>query len=518
MGIFESPLSLSKWYAATAVVIALAASPLVSGTRPLLAQVPSPPVNVTVGELAVWLLQPSAIVLQVGETQQFTAFVPNEFRTMVRWWASVGTVSADGLYTAPSTPGTYVVTAEAPGGRLVANAVVDVVARYGTTTVAADRFVDSVGVNIHLHYDRTLYRDNFDLVKTRLLELGVRHVRDGMINTSWRGYYERHEALGEAGIKGVFIVDPSIPTAVIQNYPSLVPSSFEAYEAPNEFDSSSRPNWAGLVRDTLTRLQTMKTIPALAKFPIYGPSLTRESSYATLGDVSRTIDRANLHDYFAGRHPGTGGWGNNGYGSIPWNLNLLRRYSGGKPIVATETGYLSGTSGVDVIPDAVAGKYMPRVLLEHFRAGISRTYLYELCDQFNDTYGLLTSDGRPKPAFRSVRNLIAVLSDSGPVDLITPLRYVVSGGGADLRHMVFQKRDGSYQLALWLESSGYDVPTKRVLDVASQNVIVRVEGGERLVRTRAWQLDGNIVTTAVTPSSQSTIAVTDRLLMLEYRR
>ena len=58
-----------------------------------------------------------------------------------------------------------------------------------------------------------------------------------------------------------------------------------------------------------------------------------------VGDLSAFFDQANIHNYLAGRHPGTPGWGDDGYGSIDWNLRLIRRYSGGKPITTTEIGY-----------------------------------------------------------------------------------------------------------------------------------------------------------------------------------
>ena len=45
-----------------------------------------------------------------------------------------------------------------------------------STALLADRFADSVGVNVHLHHTDTPY-GNFALVKKRLLELAVRHVR-----------------------------------------------------------------------------------------------------------------------------------------------------------------------------------------------------------------------------------------------------------------------------------------------------------------------------------------------------
>jgi hypothetical protein len=47
-----------------------------------------------------------------GGTQQFTATVTGSTNTSVTWSATGGTVTTAGLYTAPSTPGTYTVTAK----------------------------------------------------------------------------------------------------------------------------------------------------------------------------------------------------------------------------------------------------------------------------------------------------------------------------------------------------------------------------------------------------------------------
>jgi len=49
---------------------------------------------------------------------------------------------------------------------------------------SADKFVDSVGINVHLNYLDTPYA-NFPQVLQALQLLGVRHVRDGLIDTTW---------------------------------------------------------------------------------------------------------------------------------------------------------------------------------------------------------------------------------------------------------------------------------------------------------------------------------------------
>ena len=56
-------------------------------------------------------VSPVTATLGAGATQQFTATVAGSTNSAVTWSATGGSVSSTGLYTAPSTPGTYTVTA-----------------------------------------------------------------------------------------------------------------------------------------------------------------------------------------------------------------------------------------------------------------------------------------------------------------------------------------------------------------------------------------------------------------------
>ena len=56
-------------------------------------------------------LSPTFVSLSAGGTQQFTATVSGATNTAVTWSASGGSISSSGLYTAPSTTGTYTVKA-----------------------------------------------------------------------------------------------------------------------------------------------------------------------------------------------------------------------------------------------------------------------------------------------------------------------------------------------------------------------------------------------------------------------
>jgi hypothetical protein len=385
----------------------------------------------------------------------------------------------------------------------------------------ADRLVDSVGVNIHLHYNKTAYRDHFPLIKRRLLELGVRHVRDGLIDTTWRPYFDRHNELGEAGIKGTFITSPEQSVQLWADYPTRMQSTFEAFEAPNEYDlKGRRPDWATVLRDTVKRLHTLKDVSAVAHFPIYGPSLTSKRAYAELGDVSAYYDFANLHNYYGGRHPSTRGWGRNGHGSIAWHFRLTEQYARAKPVVTTETGYQDHPSQENWIPQDVAGRYMPIVILEQFRAGIVRTFLYELIDfPKSGSYGLLNEDGSPKPAFTAVEGLLDLLDDPGPRFTLRDLPYTIRNDKGELRHLAFQKRDGTSFVALWQTKPSYNQRTGKRVTVPPQDVVITVPPDIGQVRTHEWQLDGSVSTS---PWSKATamrpVPVADRLVAVEMAR
>jgi hypothetical protein len=94
----------------------------------------------------------------------------------------------------------------------------------------AGAIADSVGLNIHLHFGNTIY-GNFPLVENLLVDLGVRHTRDGLIDTTWQEYYQRHTALGKLGIRCIFITPPTASNALLIAYPNRVPGAFEGYEA-----------------------------------------------------------------------------------------------------------------------------------------------------------------------------------------------------------------------------------------------------------------------------------------------
>ena len=68
----------------------------------------------------------------------------------------------------------------------------------------ADAFVDFLGVNTHLGYRDTAYGDYQGVIKPRLLELGVRHIRDGTFNDE---VLLKYLDLGSHGIRVLLVAD-----------------------------------------------------------------------------------------------------------------------------------------------------------------------------------------------------------------------------------------------------------------------------------------------------------------------
>jgi hypothetical protein len=384
---------------------------------------------------------------------------------------------------------------------------------------SADGFVDSVGINLHLHSGDTSYSD-FPRVQQALQDLGVRHVRDGLIDTSWQPYYSRHNQLGRMGIKATFITSVDQRSALLLDYPRRMKDSFEAYEAPNEYHQSQDEHSIATLHTFLVRLDSIvKSDPATAKFPVIGPATTKSESLASLEGLC-AFDYANLHNYFAGRNPGTAGWGADGYGSISWNLTNVGTACPGKPVITTETGYQTDNVTVQGIPEEVAAKYVPRIFLEQWLQGIRRTYLYELIDlppghpAADSAFGLLRQDYSSKPAYSALRNLLRLLTDPGPAFVGEELDFKLLGDLSDVHHLLLQKRNGLFYLVLWIEKPSYDVVNKKATTVPVHPIVVQSTGEVRMTQ-RSFDKSGALQTTELESGVHHEVEVSDLVTILE---
>ena len=386
--------------------------------------------------------------------------------------------------------------------------------------VQADSFVESVGINIRLHYNDTPY-GNYPAVRAALMELRIRHVRDALVDTTWKPFYERHSDLETLGIGSLYSANPKAGDDLLLEYPGRV-RDFEAYEEPNEYDASGGPVWQSTLEQFVARMShAVRSDPRTSQFRIVGPSFTSADAIRQSAPLEKYFDYGNLHNYFGGRNPGTPGWGENGYGSYDWSLGLARRAWPAKEVITTETGYMNDPTVPDSVPEEISAKYLPRLLLEQYRRGIKRTYIHELLDEglknhADKSFGLVRTDFSRKPAFSAVSSMLRLLTDKGAAFAPESVDLTMEGGTADLEYVLFEKRDGRFLLALWKEQLGYDVHTRLPLPVDASSITVRAPNQSMLFLHRYnpnWELE----TTSLSGTNECKLAVDDRAVFLEFR-
>jgi hypothetical protein len=349
-------------------------------------------------------------------------------------------------------------------------------------TRSADAFVDSIGVATHLRYLDTAYSRYEAVIKPRLQELGVRHIRDGGKDTLM---FQKLNDLATLGIRSTLVMDPRdgiTPDNVINEVITPVLPSIEAAEGPNEWDVQPQLTYNGQpfpegIRQYQTQLfNTIKNSPATSNIAVLMPSLAIPFFAPQLGFLE-PLDFGNMHSYAGGNLPSQDL-------DTKW-LPLTRVVAGNyKPIMATETGWHTAIADPNPsqspVSEAVAARYLPRLFLEYFNRAIQRTFAYELIDERpapnqENNFGLLRFDGSPKPAFTALQNLIGLLQDPGPSFQLEPLNYQLNGDLNLVHHTVLQKRDRRFYVILWQEVPSFNPPTRTDINVPPQSVTLTLQ-------------------------------------------
>lgn len=370
--------------------------------------------------------------------------------------------------------------------------------------VDARAFVETIGVNTHLWYGDTPYGD-YAMVKRRLLELGVRHIRDGLAPAGTQTFFDRVNDLGAAGIKSTLIAcrvePPGVPwTTYVREAKTKVRSSLAALEGVNEPDlvAAGQADWPRRARNCqrdIYRQARGRAIGRPLRVPVLGPSF--QGGNTQIGDISDRADGAAIHPY-----PGSSPPSGPAHRPLRSHMAEVRRHQFGGtrvPVSATETGYhdaLNTTSAHAAVSQRAAAIYIPRLFLEYRRAGVWRTFVYELVDERPDpalgdveaNFGLFESDWSFKPSAIALKNTIALL-DSPRKGPRTPLRYTLAnaadpdgaGPRGAISDLLLQKADGSYWLALWQDSKVWDENART--DIHNPATEVRVTLDRRMSHT-----------------------------------
>jgi hypothetical protein len=400
-------------------------------------------------------------------------------RRLVASRKASATAHGGALRAAGSQPGRP--SASAGGQRTMAPSVDRV------SAVPADQFLESVGVNTHLHFGDTVYA-NFPAVRARLRELGVRWIRDGMCG-GCTTYLDRLGVLAGDGIKTQLIFGaPRYGSGWFDDNLAVLKQRLlgvvGAIEGPNEYDlSGGDPNWLGGLRSWQQRLSTrVKADPALRALPIVAPTVVDDRNRAALGDLSASADFGNIHPYAAGLAPSAVHMGS--------ERRVAATIAPGKPVIASEAGYHTALnmrrgSNQPPVDERTQADYLPRLFLDNFVWGVKRTFSYELVDTFpnpgdddaEDHFGLLRNDLSPKPAFTALRNLLSLVRRGGSAAHAGPKVTVAAGG--EVRQLLLSHADGAASLVLWRDVTSWDTTHRRRVAVRPITATLRLSDPAR---------------------------------------
>ena len=341
---------------------------------------------------------------------------------------------------------------------------------------SAYSFIDSIGINVHIDEIRNVYRNYDEIIKPKLIELGVPHIRNNHLLGSidrQQNTIQKFQDLAKNGIKLDLIMDPRAVSAkrAVQVSQAL-DDSLVAVEGPNEWDIHPTFEYQGKnfpqgLRNYQADLYSaIKSDPDTAHLPVLAPSLTslRGTGFGSI----TSCDIRNIHHYPGKMQPPS-----------QRNKELVTRsmeVCDAKSVMVTEFGFHTAISR-DGLSEEAAAKYLLRMYLEWFNQRVKRAYAYQLIDGYPDPgetdrefhYGLLRNDGSPKLSFISLKNTIALLKDTEAENSEAPafksLEYRLQGDTKDIHHTLLQKHNGKFYLILWQEVASFDFQKKKDLMV-----------------------------------------------------
>jgi hypothetical protein len=327
-------------------------------------------------------------------------------------------------------------------------------------------------------------------------------------------------------VRTLFVVQPKssgdytsqnvVDTAVAR----IGASGLLAFEGPNEVDNNSG-NWGGVPAFGANARGFQAAMYQHAKqiapgVTVIGLTTTSSWGAADVGDISAYMDAGTLHPYPSASVP-------TAY-LASTEATLAPLNGAHKGWWVTETGYYTAPNATQNVyqpgvSEAAQGKYVPRLYLDYFNAGISHTSVYELIDEHSTqsdaeaNYGMLRNDGSAKPAYTALKNMLGLLADPGAAFTPASLNYTLTGATGTIRQALFQKRDGRFYLALWNDVLVYNTNSKS--DISNAAVPVTVTFGVQPRSVMRYQPVTSAAGTSVTAAKSISVSVPDSPVILE---
>lgn len=478
--------------------------------------------------------------------------------------ASIPISYSGAIFSAPATVTATVAGLDVASLPLMLGAAPSGTSASGATgrTVSANGFVDSIGLATHLNYAGTAYTNNEPTVVQSIVDLHVKHVREGMLYpfsgqpATLQAAVRSLSAAGVhtlAGIAPTDLTAPDFATRWSSWFDSVGGSAWvEAAEAPNECDLNACLAQAPAFQQRL--YATVKGYAPSVGVPVVGPSFANAPSYGQTGNLAQYLNFGNVHLYTLSQPAETTGTcrpsdqcaGGASVGSPIGNTisldTLLKNssiVSGSKPIINSEAGICTTADGAgntryNNVPRDVQAAYWPRYLLHAFGdLGIPRTYIYEIADDGTsapdfDQCGLLDRNAVPKPAYRILKSMLDAVNDPGDPVLPSPLAYSVSApkniDGNDVSSIALASRNGSYSIFVWnpvslfYQQSGNGGDPSHPLSVATISGALSIEKAFGSAQVTTFDLaSGTASTTTVDSSKPIPLSITPGITMITLR-
>ena len=323
-------------------------------------------------------------------------------------------------------------------------------------TATATDFHNAVGVNLHLQYGDTPYGD-LKRVEDALTFLDLQHVRDSAFRRGAEAF-GRYVALAQRGVHFDLIFSSALEEQSRRtgDFSLVAPGAVEMVEGPNEINNDP------VLRNGKHGVAAAQALQAALYTRFHAASARGKPvvlGYTNWPPSNGLADAVNVHSYAKeGASP---------FKQMSWDLALVQGSEPPRrPFYFSETGLAtSSTKNQDQQAAIVLTE-----LLDGFRLGAVRTYIYELFDEHadrigslsdpEDHYGLFDVSGRPKIAARDLHTLMSLSKAEGAkASPVAVKRLQVRAGPPGLTNsLALSKVDGSWILIVWREpgSRTYD--------------------------------------------------------------
>lgn len=325
----------------------------------------------------------------------------------------------------------------------------------------ANSFVERVGINIHtplLSTQHAVYGTGAGIV-TALQQTGIKHVRDGLVraNPAPHFHWDKLQYVADQTGGSICLIASCLSwfqtcggkywnfEQVLGWIKTYMPST-TIIEGENEADNAP-VGGTGLMNATDRQKRIWLATRADSWFDdkiVLAPSFITAANYAE--DQGGYSDAANGHPYPGGNFDTAA--------RLAGQVALFGQQCTGKPVYFTEYGWPhtapNSCTGQRGVTTAESARWLPTSLLLAIKAGVPRTYLYELADSNSCNWGLVTADGTPRLAATVLKNWITLLAEtSSPTVADTPLTITDPAGVGKLDTLQFAKTDGSFWVAIY---------------------------------------------------------------------